>query len=235
MIHKDSSRVAVLDPLRGLAALAVCWHHFAVAEPSHLLYLTSKYGNLGVEVFFVISGFVVPYSLSRAGYSIGSFPMFLVKRIARLDPPYIASFFLALFILYFRFALHGFEPNYKPNVSAFQLLLHLGYLNAFFNYAWIVALYWTLAIEFQFYLSIGLLFPWISHPSMLIRFMTMCCLGGLFLVTPNPALIVTMYFFSLGSLLSIQNEVDKHGALFVLRCKLLVLLIASLVATARLA
>jgi len=235
LIHKVSSRVAVLDPLRGLAALAVCWHHFAVAEPNHLLYLTSKYGNLGVEVFFVISGFVVPYSLSRAGYSIGSFPKFLVKRIARLDPPYIASIVLALFILYFRFALHGFEPNYKPNVSAFQLLLHLGYLNAFFNYAWIVALYWTLAIEFQFYLSIGLLFPLISHPSLLIRIMTMCCLGGLFLITPNPALITHYVFLFLLGIVTYQFRMKLIDTALYLFCVgvLLVLLIASLgVATA---
>ena len=235
LIHKDSSRVAVLDPLRGLAALAVCWHHFAVAEPNHLLYLTSQYGNLGVEVFFVISGFVVPYSLSRAGYSIGSFPKFLVKRIARLDPPYIASILLALFILYFRFALHGFEPNYKPNVSAFQLLLHLGYLNAFFNYDWIVALYWTLAIEFQFYLSIGLLFPLISHRLLLIRSVTMCCLGGLFLTTPNTALISHYVFLFLLGIVTYQFRMKFISAtsyLFYVAV-LLVLLIASLgVATA---
>ena len=235
LIHKDSSRVAVLDPLRGLAALAVCWHHFAVAEPNRLLYLTSQYGNLGVEVFFVISGFVVPYSLSRAGYSIGSFPKFLIKRIARLDPPYIASILLALLILYFRFALHGFEPNYKPNVSAFQLLLHLGYLNAFFNYAWIVALYWTLAIEFQFYLSIGLLFPLISHRSLLVRSITTCCLAGFFLTTPNTALITHYVFLFLLGIFTYQFRIKLMSTASYLFCVavLLVLLIASLgVATA---
>ena len=235
LIHKDSSRVAILDPLRGLAALAVCWHHFAVAEPNRLLYLTSQYGNLGVEVFFVISGFVVPYSLSRAGYSIGSYQKFLVKRIARLDPPYIASILLALFILYLRFALHGFQPGYRPNVSAFQLLLHLGYLNAFFNYAWIVALYWTLAIEFQFYLSIGLLFPLISHRSLLIRFMTMCCLAALFLITPNTALITHYVFLFLLGVVTYQFKMKLINTALYLFCVavLFVLLIVTLgVATA---
>ena len=94
------------------------------------------------------------------------------------------------------------------NVSAFQLLLHLGYLNAFFNYDWSVALYWTLAIEFQFYLSIGLLFPLISHRSLLIRSITMCCLAGLFLITPNKLLLLTMYFFFCWESLPINSELS---------------------------
>jgi peptidoglycan/LPS O-acetylase OafA/YrhL len=113
--------------------------------------------------------------------------------------------------------------------------LHLGYLNAFFNYDWIVALYWTLAIEFQFYLSIGLLFPLIGHRSLLIRSVTMCCLGGLFLTTPNTALITHYVFLFLLGIVTYQFRmkfISTTSYLFYVAV-LLVLLIASLgVATA---
>ena len=202
--YQAPSRVDVLDPLRGIAALAVCWGHFAVAEPIRLLYITTRYGHLGVEVFFVISGFVVPYSLNQAGYSIASFPKFLLKRITRLDPPYIISIFVALFILFLRFALHGFQASYRPPVSAFQLLLHLGYLNAFFNYNWVIPLYWTLAIEFQFYLSIGLSYPLISHRSPLIRYLTLGLLGTTFLITSSEAFVSHYVFLFLLGIASYQ-------------------------------
>ena len=88
-------RVEILEPLRGLAALAVAWFHFTNATgllPEGWLRASGRYGWLGVEVFFVISGFIIPYSLFNAGYR---FPRhagrFILKRIVRLDPPYIAA------------------------------------------------------------------------------------------------------------------------------------------------
>ena len=61
-------RLAVLDSLRGLAALAVCLFHFAGRDdflPGTYLQAASRQGYLGVVAFFVISGFVIPWSLHR--------------------------------------------------------------------------------------------------------------------------------------------------------------------------
>src|SRR5215210_4781626 len=76
MPKDERERIHGLDFLRGVASLAVCWFHltsFTYATPDGWFYSalrrTGTYGWLGVEVFFVISGFVIPYSLHRAKYS----------------------------------------------------------------------------------------------------------------------------------------------------------------------
>src|ERR1700761_3968879 len=81
--------------LRALAALMVCFFHLYCGNV-HLFpqpgYLKSffSYGYLGVPVFFMISGFIIPYSLPPA-YKLKQFKTFFVKRIIRIEPPYIAS------------------------------------------------------------------------------------------------------------------------------------------------
>jgi peptidoglycan/LPS O-acetylase OafA/YrhL len=65
--------VSGLAILRGLAALSVGLYHYtgAVLPKLHLpaAYALFKNGWLGVDVFFVISGFVIPYSLLGKNYS----------------------------------------------------------------------------------------------------------------------------------------------------------------------
>jgi peptidoglycan/LPS O-acetylase OafA/YrhL len=64
---KPNKKLEIISLLRVLAALGVAWFHFTNGNVSFLdagwLKNSGKYGWLGVEVFFVISGFVVPYSL----------------------------------------------------------------------------------------------------------------------------------------------------------------------------
>ena len=167
MMPNEPQRIAGLDFLRGVASLAVCWFHltsYRFPTPDGPVYeavrLSGAYGWLGVEVFFVISGFVIPYSLHRAGYRLSYYPKFILKRLVRLDPPYLVS--LALIILLG--VAYGFYAGRAVEVEGAGLgwarvLLHLGYLNMFFDEAWLNPAFWTLAIEFQYYLLIGLLFP----------------------------------------------------------------------------
>ncbi|MEL7160176.1 MAG: acyltransferase family protein, partial [Bacteroidota bacterium] len=68
--HLDS-----LVILRGLAALVVCCCHFCkpTSSPENPLWLYEffgEYGTIGVEVFFVVSGFVIPYSLLVGRYAL---------------------------------------------------------------------------------------------------------------------------------------------------------------------
>ena len=116
------------------------------------------HGDVGVPIFFVISGFVLPYSLYRSRYKVSSFFRFLAKRIVRLDPPYFAAIGLAILIPYVtsRCSLHQ-GAAYQPNLP--QILAHLGYANAFIGFPWLVGGFWSLAIEFQFYITLALVFP----------------------------------------------------------------------------
>ena len=82
-------RIGVINALRGFAATWVAWGHFAGVQ-GHWLRVSGTYGYLGVHIFFVISGFVIPWSLYRAAYVLRDYPRFLLKRNVRLYPPYVA-------------------------------------------------------------------------------------------------------------------------------------------------
>jgi peptidoglycan/LPS O-acetylase OafA/YrhL len=159
-------RIAILDPLRGLAALAVMWFHFTngghlLDGPGlgqRLLKASGHYGWTGVEFFFVISGFVLPYALQRGSYRLRNYGAFLAKRLVRLEPPYLVSLALAL-ALWFAASKVGAFQGEPFRIEWPRLLLHLGYLNSHFGYPPYNPVYWTLGIELQFYLGLALLFP----------------------------------------------------------------------------
>ena len=163
----SKQRIGVINALRGFAALAVAWGHF-VAGQGKYLGLSGKYGYLGVEIFFVISGFVIPWSLYRSSYSLRQYPRFLVKRNIRLYPPYVAS--IAISILATNLVLAPLFHISKISFSARDLLLHLGYLNDMAHVPWVNVVYWTLAIELQWYLLIGVLFPLLASTRRTARF-----------------------------------------------------------------
>ncbi|HEY0323751.1 MAG TPA: acyltransferase [Pyrinomonadaceae bacterium] len=226
----DSNRVKVLDPLRGLAALWVAWYHFSGRDPLPLVKWSGKHGYLGVHVFFVISGFVIPYALSRSDYRLKAYPRFLLKRLLRLEPPYLVSILIVLAVVFLSYAIRGFQGELTPPVTLTQILLHLGYVNVFFGYEWLLPVYWTLAIEFQFYLSIGLLYPLISNPSQWVRDLTLLCVALTFLITPSEAFVFHYVFLFLLGIVTFQYRtklIDGKG--YLLRVVLLlVCLIAGL-------
>jgi peptidoglycan/LPS O-acetylase OafA/YrhL len=176
-------RLEGLDFLRGLASLAVCWFHltgFHYNTPDQrgfaLVRQTREYSWLGVEVFFVISGFVIPYSLYRARYRIRDFFAYLARRIVRLDPPYLAAIAVILVLAYVSSLKSGRPVEIETqSVGWARVLLHLGYLNIFTSdarYAWLNPVFWTLAIEMQYYLLMGLLFPLVVARSQAVRLAT---------------------------------------------------------------
>jgi peptidoglycan/LPS O-acetylase OafA/YrhL len=169
---RRTKRLASVDALRGIASLAVCLYHFTNGNETFLpdgwLKRSGSFGWLGVEVFFVISGFIIPYSLFKGGYHVRRYIRFVVKRVVRLDPPYLATIGLAVLLGYIAETVPGFAgPRF--HVTARQLLLHLAYLNVFFGQTWLNPVFWTLAIEFQYYLLIGLLFPLCAHKNPWLR------------------------------------------------------------------
>ena len=143
-----AKRNHTVDALRALAALWVCLFHFTSATG------IGAYGYLGVTIFFVISGFIVPYSMMRGGYTIAAWPTFMVKRLVRLEPPYLASIGLIL-----AFGAFDMWRGFPQEWTAAQIVGHLAYANAFLGLPWLNGPYWSLAIEFQFYVLMGLALP----------------------------------------------------------------------------
>lgn len=158
----DRKRVHSVHVLRGIASLAVAWFHLTCGNPAFLpegmLKLSGQYGWIGIEVFFVISGFIIPYSLHSGGYTIGKYPLFMLKRIKRLYPPYLLSIVIILLFNYIS-SLMPFYGGSGFSIDPYSLLLHVFYLNDFAGIPWANVVFWSLAIELQFYLLIGLVFP----------------------------------------------------------------------------
>lgn len=201
----DKQRIASLDFVRGFASLYVCLFHFTSGNPGfqlpELIKAVGKYGYLGVEIFFVISGFVIPYSLARSNYQLKDFGKFVLKRIIRLDPPYLVALVLTVILAY----ISSIVPGYRGEpfkFSLIQFLLHLGYINVFFGYEWFNPVFWTLAIEFQYYLFIGLLFPLINHKNIKWRIAILCILSLLpFIILNDKFIFHYLSLFIMGVLI----------------------------------
>ena len=200
-----NSKIEVLESLRCFAALSVCLFHFVCTTTGYVTDETVlgvfSVGQYGVQLFFVISGFVIPWSMYHAGYHIRNIFTFLLKRFARLEPPYIFSLLLALTILFSREVFLGLT-NSHMQVSTGQVLLHVGYLVPFFEGTrWLNQVYWTLAVEFQYYLFIAALYAFLVRGTAIVRVMVYLAFGALSFVGGPDFLLHWLPVFLLGILL----------------------------------
>jgi len=101
---------------------------------------------------------------------VKAYPRFLAKRLVRLDPPYLISIAAAIALHYVSYLFPQFR-GHIPDYSVKLILMHLGYLNSFFGgiKTWIIPVYWTLGIEFQYYVLVGLLYPLLSSRRVLAQ------------------------------------------------------------------
>lgn len=200
-MREDSiNRLYIVDYLRGIASLAVCWIHMTGTYPEDsIVHKSGDYGYLGLYVFFVITGFIIPYALYRAEYKVTKhWPIFIKKRIIRLDPSYIIAAALSAALMYLASLAPGYQGP-EPNLTFTQVLLHFAYLNGIFGYPWINGLFWTLAIEFQFYIVLSLIFPVVKSSNINFRFtgLLLICLAGLTLPM-NPFVFKFSCLFAVG-------------------------------------
>lgn len=152
------SRLLALDGLRLLAALLVCLYHYAgrggtVTEawhrtPSQLFPTLSQvavYGCLGVQFFFVISGFVI--CMSSWGRTLGDF---FRSRVARLYPAYWAALVLVTAAsLALPAVVHAVRPE--------EFLVNLTMLQQPMGAPRVLGVCWTLWVEVRFYALFALL------------------------------------------------------------------------------
>ena len=160
--------------LRGFAAVFVLLYHATRHyQEQNLTFLNGffQHGYFGVDLFFVISGFVIPYTMFKSQYQYKDAGTFMLRRLARIEPPYwcsIALIFLTEYIsTFFRF--------YKDKVIAFSwkdLFYHIFHLNDFLDKPWLRGIYWSLAIEVQFYLLMAILFPYLVFKNKILSYMS---------------------------------------------------------------
>src|SRR5690349_330300 len=87
--------IKALTSLRGLAAMAVVAQHFSATAQQltpETIPSIVPHGYMGVDVFFVLSGFIMSYTYvaSFEEHGMRAFPDFLAKRVARVVPLNIA-------------------------------------------------------------------------------------------------------------------------------------------------
>lgn len=193
--------------LRGIASAMVCYFHLAQGNPKFLppdsiIKQSGAWGWAGVQVFFIISGFVIPYSMFINNYTGDKIWVFLKKRIIRIEPPYLVSIVLVLLLNY----ISALLPSYKGQPFAIDwanVAGHIAYLNTFTGQNWLQDVYWTLAVEFQYYLLIAAVFGLLVSKNVLYRLLFYTgFLAMMFLPVPVKSIITPFTgYFMLGILL----------------------------------
>src|SRR5262245_50648246 len=189
-------RIDIVNALRAFAALFVAWGHFSLGQGKWLSY-SGRYGYTGVHIFFVISGFIIPYSLYRSGYTLRNFGRFVIKRGIRLYPPYLISIPISLVAA--NFLLRPIYPDAVVHVGGRQLLYHLVFLNDLAGVPWFNVVYWTLAVEWQWYLLTGLLFGLLVSRNAFLQFCPVAAaMVSYFLCTSDRIVFHTLPIFMIG-------------------------------------
>ena len=152
-MEKQKSHLAILDVLRAVAAISVCLFHFNRNDDP-----TLTLGRYGVEVFFIISGFIIPLAMYWSSFRYRDSFNFLVRRGIRLYPLFAIIALTELVMNTVGSSLFGYSGG-KTDLT---------WARAFFNFTlscdlvgaeWYRTVFWTLAIEAQYYLCIILTFP----------------------------------------------------------------------------
>ena len=129
-------RLRELDGLRGIAAVAVMLFHFTFWRDHWIVQI--PWGHYGVELFFVISGFVILLTIDKSSGVVD----FAISRGSRLYPAYwCAVLFTALCAVLF-----GSSP-----ISGVQVAVNMTMLQQFVHVDPLDPSYWTLGIELVFY------------------------------------------------------------------------------------
>lgn len=156
--------MATLDGLRGLAiAIVIAFHYYLYDHhfaPAHALYLLTRAGWLGVDLFFVLSGFLITGILldQKERGTEGFFRTFYIRRTLRIFPLYYGVLFLVFGLLRFTPAFD--EPSFRAlEHEQWGLWLyavnwvnwHRGTL-VFVSDSFEANHFWSLASEEQFYM-----------------------------------------------------------------------------------
>jgi peptidoglycan/LPS O-acetylase OafA/YrhL len=154
LLKPDLKYYKILDGLRGIAALMVMAFHFipgadAARHPVlHLIHKVAVFGQTGVTLFFVLSGFLITRILLTAKTQKNYFLNFYIKRALRIFPLY----YLGLIIFYLAMPLFtGIWTNKQQHIWMYWLYLQ-SLSDTFLWGATGPQHFWSLGVEEHFYL-----------------------------------------------------------------------------------
>jgi peptidoglycan/LPS O-acetylase OafA/YrhL len=173
-----SKRIRELDGLRGLAILVVMLHNESSVYPS--LHLQNLFANgwMGVDLFFVLSGFLITGILLDTRESDGYFTSFYSRRCLRIWPLYFT-------LLLFMFVVVPFvRPAVGPSILersspwwAYPVFLQNFLVPNSAGAAGPLGVTWSLAIEEQFYLVWPLFVRYCTRKQLLWIALAVICLS----------------------------------------------------------
>jgi len=172
MATAKTDNIQSIQLLRGIASFMVLLFHSILAKNFPEAYYVKDicfYGHFGVSVFFIISGFIIPYSMFSKDYRISDMKNFFYKRLLRIEPPYVVSIALVL-VLNWSNTWSSWYNGPAFTVDWSNVFGHLGYLNVITRQHWLNDAYWTLAIEFEYYIILAFTYPLITHRSKAVMF-----------------------------------------------------------------
>jgi peptidoglycan/LPS O-acetylase OafA/YrhL len=155
LFSRSSANYAFIDGIRAIAVLWVIFFHAWDWQPANyaiqskpaifnhsILYWVTK-GDLGVDLFFVISGFLIGSILFKEIKNTGTIHLkkFYTRRMLRLMPVYIFTMLISIYL-------------YRDHIETFWA--NLLYINNYIPHSYILHT-WSLAIEEQFYIFIPFL------------------------------------------------------------------------------
>lgn len=187
---RTSPRLAALDGLRFAAAAAVLLYHF-VAVNHHAwgartdevmpgVQQVAAFGSFGVQLFFVISGFVI--LMTAWGRDVRGF---VASRAGRLLPAYWASVLLTLALLVL--VIPG-----RRDVDVPQAVLNLTMVQRAFGVEDVEAVYWTLWSELRFYVLVGVLVGLGLTRGRVLAFVTLWPVAGAIATQTGSDLVATV-------------------------------------------
>lgn len=226
-------QLVYIQILRFFAATSVALFHSLGTSKQYLpgqetlLFGAFKHGYFGVDLFFVISGFIIYYSNSQSSLS---WRQFLRRRIERIVPLY---WFVTIFI----FVLASMLPNLFKNVEwvdLSHLLKSLFYISFTSDQMPIVYVGWSLEYEMAFYLSVGFLISptWATWDEKLTLGFSILVILGLAITTSyfqsyfrfltNP-LLLEFIFGVLIAKLFVGRRLSRNNFIPTISCVLLLL------------
>jgi peptidoglycan/LPS O-acetylase OafA/YrhL len=183
-----SHRIEALDGLRAVAVMGVVLYHyfvrFAATGDSPALYPygdicaefpIAKYGFMGVQLFFVVSGFVIAMTLERCR----TMSEFYLRRFARIWPPLLVCSIITMAVLQVidsdfaaqrRTTMLDFAPSLTmTSPRLWQWLSH--------DIKYIDAAYWSLFVEARFYIYAAIIYRWSAHGKFLRNYIIFAAVG----------------------------------------------------------
>jgi peptidoglycan/LPS O-acetylase OafA/YrhL len=145
-----------LDHLRALAISLVFFYHYTIFQhPDWMNNSFIHFGWSGVDLFFVLSGFLISNQLMKSWQKQQQIPFreFYIKRIFRILPPYFFVLLMYIFIPAFHeretlaplWKMFTFTQNYGQDIQRYGTFSHA----------------WSLCVEEQFYLLLPLILMWV--------------------------------------------------------------------------